>query len=683
MSIRKKIFLSYIFFILLAVVLTLGLFFFSTLQKRVDEDLAELYQVREIWNDLLISMNDLQINWSEGESYRKFYQKYLTLEEKLKRFAGMDRRIPFSGEYDLNARRRDLYQTWSMAAESIEQIIGTIENPTFQRVVKEVEKQPGLQRLNHLWMELFYSKDPGGKKDAYILGQLIDQIEFFPIYSETLNNLFHVIIRETDHIVSRIETARMVLSILFFVLFLLFYMGLAFRFSGSISKPIIDMSMELSAFMGKNLKIESYSHTDELELLSFSVRNLIEHYTYLAELAKRLAAGELNSPIMDLREQGVVGNALKDINRYLQELAETSEWIKDGNYGAEVRVKSEVDILAQNFNVMSKVIFEKISTLSNMFDAVNESIVVIDREGRFIEANGKFLQLIRAENRSRDSLPEGNIHEYLHAPEGITDHLMKETRGPFYTELRDGRGTMIPVKIIPRPMPKLPGKDEHLMLFITNESVRMRAEREREKLKSHAMEAELRALRAQINPHFLFNTLNAIAHLVESKPEGAVHMIEKLSDLFRYSLASTRRNLVSLEEELDIIKQFFDIEKLRFGDTLIVEYDVDEGVKKHAVPPMLIQPIVENAVKYGIDENGEIHISISAVRRGSGLLITVSDMGAGFVDHERLLNQKGTGIRNVNRRLRSLYNRQLSFVQNEPRGLKVLIEIPGEGSRDD
>lgn len=683
MNIRKKIFLSYIFFILLAVVLSLGLMFFSFVQKRIDRDIQDLYTAREIWNDLLVSMNNLQFNWADGETYREFYQKYYSLENLLSDMSELKKPVPFSGSYDLNDRRQDLYRTWSMAAESILKIVEIVESPDFIRVVKEVEKQPGLQRLNHLWMELFYSEDPGGEKDAYILGQLIDQIEFFPIYSETLNHLFRVIIKETDHIFTRIETTRLVMSILFFALFLLIYMSLALRFSGSISKPIIDMSVKLSAFMGRNLKIESYSHTDELELLSFSVNNLIEHYTYLSELAGRLAVGELNSPIMDLREQGVVGNALKDINRYLQELAETSEWIKDGNYGAEVRVKSDVDILAQNFNIMSRVIFEKITTLSNMFDAVNESIVVIDKDGRFIEANGKFFQLIRADNRGRDGLPEGTLHDYLAASGPDTENCMKMVQNPLYTELKDLKDVPIPVKIIPRPMPKIPGRKDNMMLFITNESVRVRVKREREKLKAHAMEAELRALRAQINPHFLFNTLNAIAHLVESRPEGAVHMIEKLSDLFRYSLASTRRNLVSLAEELDIIRQFFDIEKLRFGDTLSVEYEVEEGLENHAVPPMLIQPIVENAVKYGIDENGEIHIHISISRKGSGLLITVSDRGSLVVDHPMLLKQKGTGIRNVNQRLKSLYNRQLSFIQNEPRGLKVLIKIPGEGSRDD
>lgn len=460
-------------------------------------------------------------------------------------------------------------------------------------------------------------------------------------------------------------------------------MGFALRFAGSISRPIIDLSLKLSSFMGKTLKIESYSHTNELHLLTASVNNLIEHYTYLSKLAKRIALGDLDSPIINLSEQGVVGNALKDINTYLKELAQTSQWIKDGAYGAEVTVKSNVDILAANYNIMSKVILEKITTLSNMFEAVEESILVIDYEGRFVEANNKLLQLIGIDSGMNVISSFGNLRNFIKDNKSIEKIFNREIDETLYTDLINLNEVILPVKIISKPMPEVQGQRNKVMLFITNESIKVRAKREKEKLKAHAVEAELRALRAQINPHFLFNTLNAIAYLVESKSGGAVKMIEKLSELFRYSLASTRRRTVQISEEIEIIKQFLDIEKMRFGDNLVVKYIIDENLTHIQIPPMLIQPVVENAVKYGSDGEGRIDIDISITGTEKNLIICISDKGSQVIDHQLLLDRQGTGIRNVNHRLKTLYSNQLQFLQNSPQGLKVIIEIPEDRTNYD
>ena len=153
-------------------------------------------------------------------------------------------------------------------------------------------------------------------------------------------------------------------------------------------------------------------------------------------------------------------------------------------------------------------------------------------------------------------------------------------------------------------------------------------------------------------------------------------MIEKLSEIFRYSLASTRRRTVRISEEIEIIRQFLDIEKMRFGDNLTVEYFIDDDLTHNNIPPMLIQPVVENAVKYGSDGKGKINVNISITRKGKNLIICISDNGSQVVSHQLLLEKQGTGIRNVNRRLKSLYNNQLQFLQNSPQGLKVIIEIP-------
>ena len=659
------------------------LLFFSIQQNRIEKDIAKLYLSKEIWNDLQISMNELPINWANGKTYQKFEVKYNNLENLLKQISSNKfDKTPFLNK-SLSKRKEDLYSTWSISKESVQNIISIINNSDFQRVIKSVEKMPGLQRINHLQMELFNSNNTGAKKDAYILQQLLEEIEFFPIYSETINHLFNVIIKETDKITIFIGQIRFIISIIFFFLFLLLYMLLSLRFSNSIAKPIIKLSMDLSSFMGKTLKLESYSHTDELKFLTLSVSNLIKHYTYLSGLAERLSLGELTSPIMELKEQGVVGNSLKDINLYLNELAETSQWIKEGNYGAEVRIKSDKDILAKNFNIMSRVISEQITTLRNMFQTVEESIVVIDYEGNIIEANNKFKLLTNSESSVNKSFLNLNIISYLEEKTSINDILNYTDGKEYYINIKEIDGNLIPIKIISRLMPEISGQKRGIMLFITNESLKFRIEREKEELKSHAIEAELRALRAQINPHFLFNTLNAIAHLIESKSDEAVDMIERLSELFRYSLASTRRNTVPLSEELDIIKQYLDIEKMRFGNNLMIEYFIDKNLTRINIPPMLIQPVVENAVKYGVDTKGDINISIEISRINKNLIISISDKGSQVVNHQMLMEHKGTGIKNVNQRLKSLYNNQLSFIQNNPQGLKVVIEIPEDGSRYD
>ena len=517
MNIRKRILLSYMILVLLVIAYSSIIAFISAIQRRIDNNVTDLYQSREIWNDLLISMNELQINWSDGDTFVKFRETSDDLENLLNKIAVTKPfQIPFL-DYNPGQRKIALYNTWSIAKESVLNIIRLVESQDFQRVISPIEKRPGLQRLNHLWMELFYLADDEMKKDAYVIGQVIDSIEFFPIYSETLNHLFNIIIYETNLVTERIDKIRMIISIIFFLMFLFLYMFLALRFAGSISKPIIDLSLRLSSFMGKTLKIESYTHTNELHLLMLSVDNLIKHYTYLSKLAGRIAVGDLDSPIIGLSEQGVVGNALKDINSYLKELAQTSQWIKNGAYGTEVIVKSDKDILAINYNIMSKVILEKITTLSNMFEAVEESILVVDYNGNFIEANNNLLQLFSMDASLKDITSFGNLHDFIKDTKIINNIFEGERSGTLYTELIDLKGEILPVKIIPKSMPIVFGQRNKIMLVITNESIKVRSEREKEKLKAHAVEAELRALRAQINPHFLFNTLNAIAHLVESK----------------------------------------------------------------------------------------------------------------------------------------------------------------------
>lgn len=164
-----------------------------------------------------------------------------------------------------------------------------------------------------------------------------------------------------------------------------------------------------------------------------------------------------------------------------------------------------------------------------------------------------------------------------------------------------------------------------------------------------AREAELRALKAQINPHFLFNCLNSITALTTSDPGRAREMCIRLADFLRNTLGLGERESVSWHEELDLAQAYLDVEQVRFGARLQVEVDVDEACAECLVPPLILQPLIENAVKHGIAtlvEGGTIHVR-SHVRNG---LLEVS-VENGFDPESPAPRRSGLGLRNVRTRL--------------------------------
>ncbi|MGA9572507.1 MAG: histidine kinase [Lysobacterales bacterium] len=202
-------------------------------------------------------------------------------------------------------------------------------------------------------------------------------------------------------------------------------------------------------------------------------------------------------------------------------------------------------------------------------------------------------------------------------------------------------------------------------------------------LKSAAMahEAQLKMLRYQLNPHFLFNTLNAISTLVlEQNTELANRMVTKLSNFLRYSLDNDPMQKITLEQEMQALKLYLDIEKVRFEERLSLELDIEETAKDALIPSLLLQPLIENAIKYGIARaEGGGHLKISARVFGGDLLIEVSDDGPGceLVDNN-IPDAKGVGLRNTRERLATLYGAEhsIKLSQTEPHGLTIFIRIP-------
>ncbi|MBE0661723.1 MAG: histidine kinase [Bacteroidales bacterium] len=192
-------------------------------------------------------------------------------------------------------------------------------------------------------------------------------------------------------------------------------------------------------------------------------------------------------------------------------------------------------------------------------------------------------------------------------------------------------------------------------------------------------EAELDMLRSQIRPHFLFNSLNAISSLTISRPEQAQEMVIKLSEFMRYSLSQQGEMMSTLEKELYHIKLYLDIEQVRFSGKLKISHEVDENVLAWKVPSMLLQPLVENAIKYGVyGSEGQSNISLKAFAESNHLQISICN---NFDPDDTPRKGTGTGLRNVARRLETIYSQTgLMQVKNNGSDFEVLLKIPSHAN---
>lgn len=199
-------------------------------------------------------------------------------------------------------------------------------------------------------------------------------------------------------------------------------------------------------------------------------------------------------------------------------------------------------------------------------------------------------------------------------------------------------------------------------------------------LQSQLSKSKLEALQAQLNPHFLFNALNTISMMVRGKKDDkAVAMISSLSDLLRTSLQMEANEMISLEEELKVITKYLEIEQERFSDRLKVKIDIPQALKPCRVPNMILQPILENAFKYGVTENlDDAHISISARAEGERLAIEVSNNGNQLPANWDMEANKGIGLSNVDKRLSYMFDDYSFELRNNETETEVLaiITIP-------
>jgi two-component system LytT family sensor kinase len=189
-------------------------------------------------------------------------------------------------------------------------------------------------------------------------------------------------------------------------------------------------------------------------------------------------------------------------------------------------------------------------------------------------------------------------------------------------------------------------------------------------------------LRYQLNPHFLFNTLNAISTLIlDRSNETANQAVSRLSDFLRYTLDNDPMKRVTLGSELHAIELYLEIEKVRFGDRLVVNKEVEANALQALVPSLILQPLIENSIKYAISpsEDGGT-LKISAKVHGGMLLLKLSDNGPGLGNGSKTKKSSGVGLKNTRERLQQFYGDDQAFTlaPNDPTGLMITINIPFE-----
>jgi two-component system, LytTR family, sensor kinase len=189
-------------------------------------------------------------------------------------------------------------------------------------------------------------------------------------------------------------------------------------------------------------------------------------------------------------------------------------------------------------------------------------------------------------------------------------------------------------------------------------------------------EAQLSGLKAQLQPHFLFNSLNSISASVPPESEHTRILIARLADTFRSALHLTKNDFIPLKDEIEFIRACLDLEKERFGDRLAIDYQIDPSVLEAKIPSMLLQPLIENALKHGIAPSvlgGSISLKINKL--SNFIHFEIADTGVGVQNTEGVF-ERGIGLRNTALRLEKLYGETIVLEKNTPQGTRIKFKIP-------
>jgi signal transduction histidine kinase len=205
-----------------------------------------------------------------------------------------------------------------------------------------------------------------------------------------------------------------------------------------------------------------------------------------------------------------------------------------------------------------------------------------------------------------------------------------------------------------------------------------KAEAERHQLEKNVLESQLQLMQAQVEPHFLFNTLANVQHLVETDANRASHVLESLIQYLRAALPQMREGTTTLGREIDMARAFLEIHRVRMGSRMEFGIEVPAALECRPFPPMMLISLVENAIKHGVDPCCECGIiTIRAAEEGDRLKVSVADTGEGV----KSTQGTGVGLTNIRERLKALYGSSARLVleENDPRGVIASIEVPAAG----
>jgi len=196
-------------------------------------------------------------------------------------------------------------------------------------------------------------------------------------------------------------------------------------------------------------------------------------------------------------------------------------------------------------------------------------------------------------------------------------------------------------------------------------------------LQTALVQSQLDTLKMKLQPHFLFNTLNSISVLIKDNPARAAETVEHLSDLLRHVLKNVEDHFTSLKQEIDFIQKYLSIEQVRFGERLCVQFAIPENLHEIPVPSVILQPLVENAIRHGIAEKmGPGLVSLKASKNRKKLQLEIFDSGNGYLP-EKSRSEFGLGLQITRDRLTSLYAEDFALkFENEANGTRVILEIP-------
>ncbi len=201
--------------------------------------------------------------------------------------------------------------------------------------------------------------------------------------------------------------------------------------------------------------------------------------------------------------------------------------------------------------------------------------------------------------------------------------------------------------------------------------------RQKALLQASVQKAELMALKAQIQPHFLFNTLNTIVYQIREAPEKASDTVRELADLYHYILQASNTDMNSLEQEIAFVKKYLDIEKSRFGERLVYDIDIPKNWLTRSVPTLILQPLVENAIKHGLADRLQTgFITITFEKNTTKEILVVEDNGIGIKEADLLTIDQipGIGLKNVNERWTILTGNQLRIESTRHHGTRILLD---------